>query len=114
MADMYRCCDCGKIFKAEDSRTVSDLVGEYMGSPAYEYWDACPECVSTDLEEYRPAEYEVRFFIKTIATETVTINSLADNAIDEIEAQLKAQYGDDYCGYIDAYGTDEVDIEQEG
>lgn len=47
-----RCLDCDEIFKEEDAETVSELVGEFWGAPAYMKYNACPVCRSTDVEEY--------------------------------------------------------------
>ena len=48
----YKCSDCGCIFNKDDSATVSEKVGEFWGAPAYMDYNACPECRSTDLENY--------------------------------------------------------------
>ena len=111
MCDMYRCTDCGKIFKAEDARVVEDLVGEYMGRPAYERWDACPECVSTDLEEYKAVEYWVSYYLNdgTQCTATITINgAYPDSIYSEIEDRLKREHGDHLGEIVDYEAVEDM------
>lgn len=52
MADYYKCLDCGHIFKMDNAKVLKKQVGEFLGKPAYEHWDACPECLSTEIEIY--------------------------------------------------------------
>lgn len=107
MCDMYRCLDCGNIFKAEDARIVEECVGEFWGAPAYERWDACPECVSTDLEEYEPLECWVSYYLNdgTQCNAIITVNgAYSENIYDEIKEHLKKEHGD-HLGEIDDYET---------
>lgn len=46
---MFRCNDCDVLFSEPDS--YRECVGEFWGTPAYEYWGCCPECGSDDYEE---------------------------------------------------------------
>ncbi len=53
-----KCYDCGEIFDEEDADAVREKVGEFWGAPAYKNYNACPQCRSTDLEEYHENEDE--------------------------------------------------------
>ena len=53
-----KCCDCGEVFTEEDADVVSENVGEFWGAPAYMDYNACPNCRSTDLEDYTEEEDE--------------------------------------------------------
>lgn len=46
-----KCENCGEVFREEDADTQQECVGDFWGSPAYMYYNACPTCGSTDLEE---------------------------------------------------------------
>ena len=46
----YKCQECGETFTLEESAAVSDCVGEFWGSPAYNEFVACPRCRCTDLD----------------------------------------------------------------
>ena len=48
----FECAECGAIFDAEERATIKECVGEFWGAPAYEYWNACPYCKSTEIMEY--------------------------------------------------------------
>ena len=53
-----QCLDCEEIFDEEDAEVVSEKVGEFWGAPAYMRYNACPNCLSTELEEYYEEEEE--------------------------------------------------------
>ena len=53
---MYKCDDCREIFEEPD--TIEQFTGEFWGMPAYEKWSCCPNCKSTDIEEYIDYEEE--------------------------------------------------------
>ena len=46
---MYKCLDCGSVFDEYDAIQVGDFVGYYGDEKAYEMWNGCPYCKSTDL-----------------------------------------------------------------
>jgi hypothetical protein len=48
---MWKCEDCGIEFEEEDMGTYQECVGEFWGFPAYESFDCCPNCSSTDIYE---------------------------------------------------------------
>ena len=52
---MYKCCDCGHIFEDGEEKKISECVGEYGGSPAYEEYTACPVC-NGSYEEIKPCK----------------------------------------------------------
>lgn len=41
---MYRCEECGHLFEEGEQEHISECVGEYWGSPAYQEYDVCPCC----------------------------------------------------------------------
>lgn len=45
--EVFKCGCCGAIF--EDPDTRREYTGEFWGEAAYEDWDCCPVCWSTDL-----------------------------------------------------------------
>ena len=53
-----RCYNCDEIFNEEDADTVSEIVGEFWGAPAYMNYNACPICRSTDIEEVEDIDEE--------------------------------------------------------
>ena len=53
---MWRCLDCGSVFDETDVKMIRECMGDAYGSPAYETWNACPFCESTDIEMYDPDE----------------------------------------------------------
>lgn len=53
-----KCLDCEEVFTEEDAYVVSEKVGEFWGAPAYMQYNACPNCHSTDVEEYYEEEGE--------------------------------------------------------
>lgn len=56
MPKMYACNNCRKVFDVEESSTIHECVGEYMGQPAYLDYAACPYCGCDDLEEAEECE----------------------------------------------------------
>ena len=46
---MYKCLDCGSVFDECEVTQVEDFVGYYGDARAYETWDGCPFCESTNL-----------------------------------------------------------------
>lgn len=46
---MLICHDCGEVF--EKPKVLKSKVGDYWGAPAWEEWDACPYCESTEVYE---------------------------------------------------------------
>lgn len=111
MSDMYKCVDCGKIFKVEDSKVVEECVGEFWGQPAYERWDACPNCSSQNLEEYKGVECWVSFYLNDGTQSGATLTVKGDDIYDEIEEQLIEEYGEDFGGIAD-YDTYENMIKE--
>lgn len=55
---MQRCTDCGHIFDEYDAITIHEYMGEFWGTPAYEDWMGCPNCKSTEIEDYDEREDE--------------------------------------------------------
>ena len=53
---LYKCDDCGCITLDEDLIRIKEYMGECFGFPAYETWDACPNCKSTEIYEYEEEE----------------------------------------------------------
>lgn len=53
---MWRCNECGVIF--EGLAIWKEDRGEFWGQRAYETMSGCPYCHSTDVEEYKPEDYE--------------------------------------------------------
>ena len=51
---MFRCLDCGSVFDECDVAISEECVGEYQGAPAYEHWQVCPFCESSELELFDP------------------------------------------------------------
>lgn len=58
MIRKFKCSRCGEVFDEENSETVSQKVGEFWGSPAYENYIACPRCRETDIEPFEENEEE--------------------------------------------------------
>lgn len=54
-----RCEDCGMIFQEYELRLDSEMIGEYMGAPAYVTYTVCPVCGSMELEDYYGDEDEI-------------------------------------------------------
>lgn len=48
----FKCCECDAIFEEDEADSRREYVGEFWGVPAYEDLMACPNCGSTDMEEY--------------------------------------------------------------
>ena len=46
----YRCCDCGAVFDVEDAG-IHKEPHSIDGQTFYERWAACPECMSTNLQD---------------------------------------------------------------
>ena len=115
MCDMYRCLDCGNIFKAEDAEEIQECVGEFWGMPAYEHWAACPSCKSTELEDYEGKEYWVSYTLQdgTQTGATLTINgAYPESVYDELVEELKKMHGEDF-GDIADYGSYEEQAKRE-
>lgn len=53
---MKVCIDCGKTFEDNETITVQENVGEFWGTPAYETYEACPYCKSTEIEDEEAEE----------------------------------------------------------
>lgn len=53
---MYICNNCGEIF--EETKQVTEYMGEFWGFPAYETYDCCPWCSDYDIDYYREEEQE--------------------------------------------------------
>ena len=54
----FKCTECDEIFDEDDSDSRREFVGEFWGVPAYEDLMACPNCGSTEIEEYIEEEEE--------------------------------------------------------
>lgn len=59
MKQMYKCCECGKLFEEPD--TIQEYRGEFWGTPAYEPVDVSP-CCEADFEEYEPTCKDCNMF----------------------------------------------------
>ena len=46
---VFKCFDCEKLFK--EPQVVSECVGEFWGTPAYEDFTYCPYCGSESIDE---------------------------------------------------------------
>ena len=53
-----KCSECDHVFSEDDAETRKECVGEFWGAPAYMDYNACPECGSTELDEYYENEDE--------------------------------------------------------
>jgi len=51
---MYVCNNCGRTF--DETKVSKELMGEYWGTPAYEYYDVCPYCGDSDIDEIEEEE----------------------------------------------------------
>lgn len=51
---MYRCVSCGKIF--DIPKVVSEYVGEFWGTPAYQNVGYCPICGDDEYDEIQDDE----------------------------------------------------------
>lgn len=54
----YKCYDCEAVFHEDDAGSYSESRGEFWGSPCYESMMCCPECGSTDFDEYNEEDEE--------------------------------------------------------
>ena len=55
----YICNHCDEVFDEDDRQPLSELVGEFWGSPAYDTYWVCPNCGSEDYEEYTDEDDEI-------------------------------------------------------
>ena len=53
---MFKCLECGLIFDESESAVWEENRGEFWGMPAYEKMTGCPQCHSTDIDEYEVEE----------------------------------------------------------
>lgn len=51
---MFYCYNCEEYFDAP--KVSKELMGEYCGQPAYDYFPVCPNCGSHDIEERHPCD----------------------------------------------------------
>ena len=54
MSDKYICLDCGHVFNADEAGSYREWIGEdryESNSSGWMYYDACPECGSTEMAE---------------------------------------------------------------
>ena len=63
---MFICLECGKLFS--DPKHYKEYQGECFGYPAYEEFDACPNCSGAYAETYQCdccGEWIIDDYIKT-------------------------------------------------
>ena len=53
-----QCLNCEYVFNEDDADVVSECIGEFWGAPAFEQYNACPKCGSTDVDDYEEEENE--------------------------------------------------------
>ena len=53
---MFKCNECGAIF--EETATWNESRGEFWGMPCSETMHGCPECFSTDYDEFEEGDDE--------------------------------------------------------
>lgn len=53
---LYKCCECGHIF--ETPMSYEEYRGEYWGFPSYETMYCCPNCESTEFDDYEETDDE--------------------------------------------------------
>ena len=55
---MFRCVDCGHVFKDPDGRRIHMGTFEAFGVRQHQYGlqECCPECDGTDLNEFRACD----------------------------------------------------------
>lgn len=49
---IYKCDNCGLLFPEHKVATRHELVGKFLGSPAYQEIRVCPDCRSEKIDAY--------------------------------------------------------------
>lgn len=55
---IFYCHDCQNEFQEDEFYYQRELVGEFMGAPAYQTWAYCPHCRSDNYDEYSREELD--------------------------------------------------------
>lgn len=55
---IWKCEDCGTIFREDEMGYYEECVGEFWGAPAYERFCVCPKCGSDYIEEVEDSDVE--------------------------------------------------------
>ena len=91
---MYKCCDCGREFDELCKKT--ELIGEYLGTPAYEEYNACPYCESDETTELdRCACGGYKSITENYCNDCENfVNSVVNDFIDSVQQYLHISYKD--------------------
>lgn len=62
MQTMLRCLCCGAGFSPAEAKEVSECIGEYWGTPAFETFQYCPKCDEDAIEVMKKGDRKYKIW----------------------------------------------------